>query len=232
MIEAEWWDYEDAEELAEQLAGDIGFIIESAIDARNECLLVLPGGKSPIPVFERLKAQKFPWKKVTIVPGDDRLVDVTDPLSNANLLARNFMPLGARVVPLTAGKLGVKQAGEAADARLADLKWPPDVVWLGMGTNGHTASIFHGPDYDEALSSRKRAIGLTPDPLPPEAPVARVTLTRSAILAARSILVTIDGEEKKRVLEEALEQGDRSEWPIGRVLADAEQSIDIHWRAK
>src|ERR1700761_5146266 len=207
MIEAEWWDYEDAEELAEQLAGDIGFIIESAIDARNECLLVLPGGKSPIPVFERLKAQKFPWKKVTIVPGDDRLVDVTDPLSNANLLARNFMPLGARVVPLTAGKLGVKQAGEAADARLADLKWPPDVVWLGMGANGHTASIFHGPDYDEALSSKKRAIGLTPDPLPPEAPVARVTLTRSAILSARAILLTIDGDEKKRVLEEALEEG-------------------------
>ncbi|PXA84413.1 6-phosphogluconolactonase, partial [Nostoc sp. 3335mG] len=221
MIEAEWWDYENAEELAEQLAGDIGFIIESAIDARNECLLVLPGGKSPIPVFERLKAQKFPWKKVTIVPGDDRLVDVTDPLSNANLLARNFMPLGARVVPLTAGKLGVKQAGEAADARLADLHWPPDVVWLGMGTNGHTASIFHGPDYDEALSSKKRAIGLTPDPLPPEAPVARVTLTRSAILSARSILITIDGDEKKSVLEEALEQGDKSQWPIGRVLADA-----------
>lgn len=232
MIEAEWWDYENAEELAEQLAGDIGFIIESAIDARNECLLVLPGGKSPIPVFERLKAQKFPWKKVTIVPGDDRLVDVTDSLSNANLLAKTFLPLGARVVPLTAGKLGVKQAGEAADARLADLKWPPDVVWLGMGTNGHTASIFHGPDYDEALSSKKRAIGLTPDPLPPEAPVARVTLTRSAILSARSILITIDGEEKKRVLEEALEQGDKSQWPIGRVLADAEQSIDIHWRAK
>jgi 6-phosphogluconolactonase len=230
MIEAEWWDYENAEELAEQLAGDIGFIIESAIDARNECLLALPGGKSPVPIFEKLKAQKYPWKKVTIIPGDDRLVDVTDPLSNANLLARHFMPLGARVVPLTAGKLGVKQAGEAADARLADLKWPPDLIWLGMGTNGHTASIFHGPDYDEALSTKKRAIGLTPDPLPPEAPVARVTLTRSAILAARSILITIDGDEKKQVLEEAIEQGDKSQYPIGRVLAGAEQSIDIHWR--
>jgi 6-phosphogluconolactonase len=232
MIEAEWWDYESAAEMADAVAGDIGFIIESAIDARNECLLALPGGKSPVPIFEKLKAQKYPWKKVTIIPGDDRLVDVTDPLSNANLLARHFMPLGARVVPLTAGKLGVKQAGEAADARLADLKWPPDLVWLGMGTNGHTASIFHGPDYDEALSTKKRAIGLTPDPLPPEAPVARVTLTRSAILAARSILITIDGDEKKEVLEEAIEQGDKSQYPIGRVLADAEQSIDIHWRAK
>jgi 6-phosphogluconolactonase len=232
MIEAEWWDYETSAEMAEAVAGDVGFIIESAIDARNECLLVLPGGKSPIPIFEKLKAQKFPWKRVTIVPGDDRLVDVTDPLSNANLLARHFMPLGARVVPLTAGKLGVRQAGEAADARLADLKFPPDLVWLGMGENGHTASIFHGPDYDEALSSKKRAIGLTPDPLPPEAPVARVTLTRSAILSARAILLTISGAKKKAVLEEALEEGESSDYPIGRVLADAEQAIDIHWSAK
>jgi 6-phosphogluconolactonase len=232
MIEAEWWDYETAAEMAEAVAGDVGFIIESALDARNECLLVLPGGKSPIPIFEKLKAQKFPWKRVTIVPGDDRLVDVTDPLSNANLLARHFMPLGARVVPLTAGKLAVRQAGEAADARLADLKFPPDLVWLGMGENGHTASIFHGPDYDEALSSKKRAIGLTPDPLPPEAPVARVTLTRSAILSARALLITIAGAKKKDVLEEALEEGEKSDYPIGRVLADAEQAIDIHWSAK
>ena len=232
MIEAEWWDYETAADMAEAVAGDVGFIIESALDARNECLLVLPGGKSPIPIFEKLKAQKFPWKRVTIVPGDDRLVDVTDPLSNANLLAKHFMPLGARVVPLTAGKLGVKQAGEAADARLADLKFPPDLVWLGMGENGHTASIFQGPDYDEALSSRKRAIGLTPDPLPPEAPVARVTLTRSAILSARALLITVAGAKKKEVLEEALAEGGKSEYPIGRVLADAEQAIDIHWSAQ
>ncbi len=233
MIEAEWWDYETAAEMAEAVAGDVGFIIESAIDARNECLLALPGGKSPIAIFEKLTAQKFPWKRVTIIPGDDRLVDVTDPLSNANLLARHFMPLGARVVPLTAGKLGVKQAGEAADARLADLKWPPDLVWLGMGEkDGHTASIFHGPDYDEALSSKKRAIGVTPDPLPPEAPVARVTLTRSAILSARALLITVSGAKKKAVLEEAIEEGDKSDYPIGRVLADAEQAIDIHWSAK
>ncbi len=61
MIEAEWWDYDTAEDLAEAVAGDVAFIIESAIDARNECFLVLPGGKSPIPVFEKLKASKLPW---------------------------------------------------------------------------------------------------------------------------------------------------------------------------
>src|SRR5262249_13566759 len=156
-----------------------------------ECLLALPGGKSPIPVFERLKEAKINWKRVTIVPGDDRLVGVEDPLSNAALLARHFMPLGARVIPIVSANLGYRQAGEAAEARLGDLKWPPDLVWLGMGADGHTASIFPGPDLDEALSSKRRAVGVQPDPLPPEAPVARVTLTKTAILSARAILVTI-----------------------------------------
>lgn len=228
-IEAEWWEYENAEEWVEAVAGDIGFIIESAIDARGDCMLALPGGKSPIAVFERLAQRKFQWKRVTIIPGDDRLVEMGDPLSNVTMLAKHFMPLGARVIPLASDKLGVRQAGEAADARLADLHWPPDLVWLGMGTNGHTASIFHGGDYDEALSSKKRAIGVTPEPLPPEAPVARVTLTRAAIQAAHAVLVTITGEEKKRVLEAAIAESERSEYPIGRVLAGIEKPIDIHW---
>lgn len=231
MIEAEWWDYDGIEEMAEAVAGDVAFIIESALDARDDCLLAFSGGQSPIPIFARLATRKFPWKRVTIVPVDDRLVDVGDPLSNATLLAKHFMPLGARVVPIGNASLGVRQAGDAADVRMGALHWPPDLVWLGMGANGHTASIFHGPDYDEALSSKKRAIGLTPDPLPSEAPVARVTMTRSAILSARALLVTIGGAEKKRVLEAAIEQGARSDYPIGRVLADAEQPIDIHWSA-
>jgi 6-phosphogluconolactonase len=229
MIEAEWWEYDTSDEMADAVAGDVSFIIESALDARNECLLALPGGKSPIAIFERLKDAKINWKRVTIVPGDDRLVAVDDPLSNVALLARHFMPLGARVVPIVSANLGYRQAGDAAEARLKDLKWPPDLVWLGMGTDGHTASIFPGPDYDEALSSPRRAIGVQPNPLPPEAPVARVTLTRSAIQSARTILVTVSGDKKRSVLEEAIEQGAKSAYPIGRVLADAEQAIDIHW---
>ena len=100
-----------------------------------------------------------------------------------------------------------------------------------MGSDGHTASIFAGPDFQEALDAPKarRAIGVMPDPLPAEAPVARVTLTRAAILASRTILITITGQEKRDLLEQAIEDGQSSKLPIGRVLAEAEQPIDIHW---
>ena len=148
------------------------------------------------------------------------------------MLAKLFLPKGARVIPLTgATAADYKMSGKAADARLADLPWPPDLVWLGMGTDGHTASIFPGPDLDEALNGPKerRALGVMPEPLPAEAPVPRVTLSKAAILSARAMLITVSGEEKKAVLERAIEAGASATAPIGRVLADCELAVDIHW---
>lgn len=231
MIEAEWWEYDDVAEMADAVAGDVGFIIDSAIDARDASLVALPGGKTPLPIFDKLVAAKLPWKKVTIIPTDERLVAVDHELSNARMLAQRFMRAGARVIPIGGENDDVEAAGNIADARLQDLPWPPDLVWLGMGGDGHTASIFAGPDMQNALDAPKarRAVGVRPDPLPAEAPVARVTLTRSALLSARTLIITIQGDEKRALLEGAIRDGQSSRLPIGRLLAEAEQPIDIHW---
>jgi len=231
MIEAEWWEYDSLDELADAIAGDIGFIIDSAVDARGSSLIAVPGGTTGPAVFAKLAAQKLPWKKLTIVPTDDRLVPMDDERSNVRAIAKAFLPLGARVIPIATEIADYRLAGNSADARLQDLPWPPDLVWLGMGKDGHTASIFAGPDLQDALDAPKarRAVGVMPDPLPPEAPVARVTLTRSAILSARTVTITITGAEKRAILEQAIADGHSSKLPIGRVLAEAEQPIDIHW---
>ena len=231
MIEAEWWDYDSEEELADAVAGDVGFIIESALDARGAALIALPGGKTPAPVFPKLASRKLEWKRVTIIPTDDRLVPLDSPESNIRAIAQAFLPTGARVFPISTGIEDYKLAGTAADARLQDLSWPPDLVWLGMGLDGHTASIFAGPDLPDALEAPKarRAVGVMPDPMPEEAPVARVTLTRASILSARTLLITIKGDQKRELLEGAIADGHSSKLPIGRVLAEAEQPIDIHW---
>ena len=232
MIEAEWWDYDDAEELAAAVAGDVGFIIESALDARGQALIALPGGKTPIPIYEKLAKAKIDWKKVTIIPTDDRLVAMTDPLSNAAMIAKAFLPKGARVLPITTDKAADhRMAGKAADARLQELHWPLDLVWLGVGADGHTASIFPGPDLDEALNgpNARRAVGVLPDPLPADAPVARVTLTKAAIISARTLMLVVTGQDKRKLLERAIEDGASSNIPIGRILAEADQAIDIHW---
>lgn len=231
MIEAEWWEYDSLDELADALAGDVGFIIESAVDARGASLIAVPGGTTGPAVFAKLAAQKLPWKKVTIIPTDDRLVPMDDERSNVRAIARAFLPLGARVIPIATDIPDYRLAGNSADARLQDLPWPADLVWLGMGKDGHTASIFAGPDLQDALEAPKarRAVGVMPDPLPSDAPVPRVTLTRSAILSARTVTIVITGDEKRALLEQAIEDGQSSKLPIGRVLAEAEQPIDIHW---
>jgi 6-phosphogluconolactonase len=231
MIEAEWWEYDSLDELADAVAGDVGFIIESAVDARGASLIALPGGATGPAIFPKLASQKLPWKRVTVIPTDDRLVPMDDERSNVRAIAKTFLPAGARVIPIATEIADYKLAGGSADARLQDLSWPPDLVWLGMGEDGHTASIFTGPDLQEALDAPKarRAIGVMPDPMPADAPVARVTLTRASILSARTILITVTGSEKRAVLEQAIADGQSSKTPIGRVLAEVDQPIDIHW---
>lgn len=231
MIEAEWWEYDSVGELADAVAGDVGFIIESAVEARNASLIALPADAIGRAIFPKLAAQKLAWKRVTIVPTDDRLVPMDSELSNVREIARAFLPNGARVVPIATEIADYRLAGNSADARLQDLPWPPDLVWLGVGASGDTASIFAGPDLQAALDAPKarRAIGVMPDPLPEDAPVARVTLTRAAILSARTILITIAGDGTRELLEQAIADGHSSPLPIGRVLAEAEQPIDIHW---
>ena len=233
MIEAEWWDYEDPTELAEAVAGDVGFIIEQALTARGRAIVAFPGGETPRDALALLAARKIEWADVTIVPTDDRLVAPTDPRSNVGALARLFLPKKARVVPLCAGETDPIEAGRAADERLADLEWPLDLAWLGVGLDGHVASIFPGPDYDGALNGPKvrRAMGIRPNPMPAEMPVNRVTLTKAALVSARVITLVLTGADKRRMVEQALKDDASSPLPIGRLLADLDMDIDIHWCA-
>jgi len=231
MFEADWRTFDDTEVMAQRVASYVESLVRSAIAARGSATLALAGGKTPVPAFRELAEARLDWSDVTLLPTDDRLVPMDDDRSNVRAIAKAFLPTGARVIPIATEIPDYRLAGNSADARLQDLPWPLDLVWLGMGKDGHTASIFAGPDLQDALDAprARRAIGVMPEPLPAEAPVARVTLTRAAILSARTLMITITGDEKRALLEQAITDGQSSKLPIGRVLAEAEQPIDIHW---
>ncbi len=227
----EWRLFDDASAMARRVADDVQSIIRSAIEARGSALIALPGGGTPVPIFEELADRELDWPLVTLLPTDDRLVPIGDPLSNAGLIRAHFGGTGARLLSLFDGRGGVAGAGRSADRKLRTLRWPLDLVWLGMGEDGHTASILPGPDFDAALDglTGRRACGVTPDPLPAEAPVARVSLTRGALVATRSLMLTITGENKRVVAEQAIKDGPLSNLAIGRVLASARVPVEIYW---
>jgi 6-phosphogluconolactonase len=234
MIEADWRIYGTRAEMAEAVADEISAAINTAIATRGEALVALPGGKSPLAIFERLAKVSMSWNQVTILPTDDRLVPAGDPLSNAATIASYFLPKGARVFSMARdGTADYHSAGEATEAELAQLNWPPDLIWIGVGVDGHTASIFPGPDLEEALdcATMRRVVGVMPDPLPREASVARITLSCAAILSARALMLAFAGRDKRIVVERALQEGPLSRVPIGRVLAKAKNPVVIHWSA-
>ncbi len=226
MIEAEWWDYETPEEMADAVAGDIGFIIDSALDARGSALVALAADETAQAIFPAVADADRQWRQVMVIPTDDLIVAVDDERSHARALAQAFLPKGARVVPIVTPLDDYRLAGNSADARLQDLPWPPDLVWLSVGDDGSAAGNRCGPDLQDALDAPKarRAVGVKPDEGEP-----RVTLTRSSILSARTSSSRCEGEENKDMVEQAIADGHSSKLPIGRVLAEAEQPIDIHW---
>jgi 6-phosphogluconolactonase len=231
MVEVEWRKFVTIAAMARQAADAVEYIIESAIEAHGSALLAVPGGKTPVPVFRALVSRKLDWPKVTLLPTDDRLVAVDHPLSNAGLIRAQFGSTGAKLLTLVGAGDSVDNAGRTAERRLRALRWPLDLVWLGMGEDGHTASILPGPNFDAALNgpSTRLACSVVPDPMPKDAPIARVTLTCAALVATRALMLTITGEKKHAVAEQAIDEGASSTSAIGRVLAAANAPIEIFW---
>jgi 6-phosphogluconolactonase len=233
MTEIEWWEMASSRELAEQVAGDISFVIESAIEAHGGARIALAVGDALDQLAPMLLKQSIDWSKVTVIPTDERLVPLDDPRSNFGRLRSAFSGSGAKLVSLVdeASLADYREAGRAADERLGEIDWPLDLVCLAMGDDGHTAAIFPGPDFDRAIAGPRgrRALGVRPDPMPDEAPVDRISLTADALLSARAVMVVIRGQTAKTMLERAIEEGPLAAAPIGRLISELEVPIDIFW---
>ena len=173
--------------------------------ASGEIAINVPGGSTPFPIFAILAKSFLDWSRIAVWPGDDRMVAEDNPASNIGRIREVLEPAGARIVPLT------------PDAN------PPHfaLTWLGMGPDGHIASLFPNtdPQADDAMLVRQ----ITPDPLPPEAPFDRVSLTIPALLNCDELAFVIRGDDKRAVFDAAA-QGE-SDLPIARLLRAARQKV-------
>lgn len=229
MDEIEWWEFGSAAEMGEQAAGDIAFVIESAIAAHGGARIAVPGAEPSEALLSALaKRTDIDWTKVTLVPTDDRLVGLADEASGYRRLEGWFGAKGAEIVSLVdEAALGDhREAGRLADARLSLLPWPLDLAWLGVGEDGHVAAMLPGPDLDAALSGprERRAVGVRH-----HSGVPRITLTAAALATARAVMIVLAGAERRGLVEQAIKEGPLSAYPIGRLLAEMDVPIDIFW---
>ena len=171
----------------------------------GDVAISIPGGSTPFPILAELVRAPIAWPRIAVWPGDDRIVPEDHPASNVGRIRALLEPAGAQIVPL------------AEDAQ------PPHfgLVWLGMGNDGHIASLF--PNTDPRVDDRLPVRRLTPDPLPPEAPFDRLSLTIPALLRSDEIVFVIRGAEKRAVFDDAA--AGRNDLPVARLLRTATQPV-------
>jgi 6-phosphogluconolactonase len=167
--------------------------------------ITVPGGSTPFPILERLAGMPLAWRRVTVWPGDDREVPEDHPASNTGKIRALLEPAGAEVVALSV----MEQVPHFS------------LVWLGMGADGHVASLF--PNTDPRTDDPLKLRMLTPDPLPPEAPFDRITLTIPALLDSDELMFVIRGDEKRALFEAAARR--ENDLPVARLLGAARQPV-------
>jgi 6-phosphogluconolactonase len=171
----------------------------------GDIAITVPGGSTPFPILAELARAPLGWQRISVWPGDDRIVEESHPASNVGRIRALLEPVGARIVPLAEG-------AEPPHFALA---------WLGMGGDGHIASLF--PSTDPRSDDPAKLRRLTPDPLPPEAPFDRLSLTIPALLDSDRLLFVIRGAEKRALFEQAA--AGKNDLPVARLLGAARQPV-------
>ncbi|WP_287469073.1 6-phosphogluconolactonase [Hydrogenophaga sp.] len=224
--------------LAHGLAAWIAERLRAAIAARGHAVLSVSGGKSPVPLFEALRTQALDWPRVRITLVDERCVppghaDSNTALVRTHLLqgpaaAATFVPwfdaLPAAFDP--ADDAALQRLADGANARLQHQPWPWDLAVLGMGEDGHTASLFPGAD---GLAHALHASGPVAWTRPATAPHARLTLTLPALLATRELVLPLIGPTKLRVFQQARLAQDEA-LPVSHLLHQHHTPVHV-WLA-
>ena len=218
-------------ELDNELARTVSTILAKAIKDTGKASIAVSGGSTPKGFFSVLSQSDIDWSKVTITLADERWVPIDSDASNTRLVHENLLQNKAKEAKF----FHLKQGNELTSETLADLNMaasktllPLDVLILGMGEDGHTASLF--PCSDEITSG----LDITNDAVllkvqPKTASHQRISFTFASLITSKNIFLHSCGEGKKTVLTQALEGDNPFEMPIRAFLQHPSLNTQIFW---
>ncbi len=217
-----------SESLALDLSVTIGKILIEAIRQKGGASIAVSGGITPISLFQKLSLLDINWAKVDLTLVDDRWVEPIHPDSNELLVKSNFIKnnaLDVNFIPLKNDSKSAKDGHKFSEKLIKAISLPFDVIVLGMGSDGHTASLF--PCCDELstgmdLNNSDCLVATSPKTAPHE----RMSLTARVIYEAKSVFLHLNGSNKLDTLQEAMNYKDASKMPIYNFL---EKGLSVYW---
>jgi len=233
-----WHQGADADSLAENLAGELIVKISNAVAEKGLAVIALSGGSTPKPLFKALAAHDVDWSKVVITLVDERWVPESHELSNAAFMQRyllDSLPNETRFVPLYQDAASVEASipavlGQYCHATHSTTEQPRafDVVILGMGGDGHTASFFpDAKNVAQLVDSTHNQPLLTC--ISPSTQVERITWSLPRLLDTDFLALHFTGEGKKEVFDQACEGHDATELPIRSVIFQDAIPLDVYY---
>lgn len=223
--------FDDGQALADALADRVAAVLRLGIAARGTASLAVSGGTTPGRFFDALSTRELDWPKVTVTLVDERFVPADNPRSNHKLVAERLLrnaAAAARFLPLYHEAASAQDAARLASVEADSLARPFDAVILGMGNDGHTASFFPGGNnLATALDVNGQQSVLTMDA--DGAGETRLTFSFPRLRDARLLVVHIEGQGKREVLEKATASRDEAEMPVRAILKRAKTEPDIYW---
>ena len=227
--EIAWHSFATGAVLADALAAAVAGQLAQAVERRGVGFLAVSGGTTPKLFFQRLSGADIDWSRVTVTLVDERFVDRDSPRANAGLVRENLLQdkaASAIFVDLYLPARDVEAAALELETQLAPLPWPLDVVVLGMGSDGHTASYFPDAEARELpLDPASKAIVYPVHAKSAGEP--RLTLALARLAEADFVALHIEGAEKRSVLEAAMAGPKKP--PVRTVLDHTLNPVQVFW---
>lgn len=222
-----WHHFSQTKELDQALASFVAEQLNQALCTHGRASLAVSGGRTPAGFLQALSREALEWSSIHIILCDERWVPNDHADSNTQLIQQHLLcgaAAAAQFYPLYNGAHTAEEGEADLNRQLAHFPWPLDVAVLGMGEDGHTASLFPlAPELNHAYQASTHCVAITPV----TAPHTRISLTLHTLSQAQCLITHIVGASKQALLEKALSSTTEPALPIRRVLDTSQQAAHI-----